>query len=212
MPRRSKVEIGPFLARHYDLAMDLLLLGRYRRFLRNALLTMQIEPGEEVLDLGSGTGRNASLMMDALGQNGRLIGVDISEEMLRQSRRRCRAYPHVAFLKARIEEPLGLHEEFDKACLFFVLHGFEDIDKKGILANAQEALKAGGTLWILDYAKFALDELWFPLRWAFTHVECELATEFLNLELEDMLQSVGFRDFVSHPFFWRYIRLLEAHK
>jgi len=135
MAPRSRVEISGWFARHYDLVMDLLFLflGGHRRFMRNVLAKMRIRPGDEILDLGSGTGRNACLMMDALGRTGRLVGVDIGEEMLGQSRRRCRPYRSTRFVKARIERPLGFRREFDKACLFFVLHGFEDADKEGIL-------------------------------------------------------------------------------
>jgi len=212
MAPRSRVEISGWLARHYDLMMDLLFLGGHRRFMRNVLAKMRIGSGDEILDLGSGTGRNACLMMDALGRTGRLVGVDISEEMLGQSQRRCRPYPQVEFVEARIERPLGFRREFDKACLFFVLHGFEDADKENIIANAHRALNPGGTLWILDYGQFQLDRLWFPLRWAFTHLECELALEFLELDLGGMLQSAGFGDLVSHPFFRSCLRLLEAHK
>lgn len=173
---------------------------------------MQIRPGDEIVDLGSGTGRNACLMMEMLGPSGRVVGIDISKEMLRQSRRRCRAYPQVDFMEARIERPLGFRQEFDKACLFFVVHGFEDAGKEGIIANAHKALKPGGTLWILDYEQFELAKLSFPLRWAFTHLECQLAVEFLEFDLEGMLQSAGFGDFVSYPFSRGYLRLLEAHK
>ena len=93
-----------------------------------------------------------------------------------------------------------------------MFHGFEDDDKERIIANAQEALKPGGTLWILDYAEFVLEDLWFPLRWAFIQFECELAVEFLKLDLETMLAAGGFGDFVSYGFFRRHIRLLGARK
>jgi len=180
--------------------------------MRRVLGKMGIKRGDKVLDLGSGTGRNACLMMQMLGPGGRAVGVDTSKEMLRQSRRRCRPYPQVEFVEARIERPLAFTHEFDKVCLFFVLHGFEDADKEGIIRNAHEALRLGGSLWILDYNQFELGNLPFPLRWAFTHLECELAVEFLEFDLEGMLQSGGFGDFVSHPFLRGYLRLLEAYK
>jgi len=212
MTRRSKVEVSDLCARYYDSGMDLLFLGSHRRFMRRVLRTMAIAAGDAVLDLGSGTGRNACLMMDVLGASGCLVGVDVSKEMLRQARRRCRRYPQVDFVEARIERPLAFRQEFDRACLFFVLHGFEDADKERIIANAHTALKPGGILSILDYDRFELDKLWLPLRLLFTHLECELAVEFLQFELEGMLRSAGFGELVSHPLLRGYLRLLEAHK
>ena len=207
MSRRSKVEINGFLARHYDLVMDLLFLGNYGRFVRNVIATMQIRQGESILDLGSGTGRNICMMVDAVGPTGRVVGVDIGQQMLEQARRRCRPHPQVAFLKARVEEPLPFRQEFDKVCLFFVVHGFEDDDKERIFANARKALKPGGTLWILDYAEFALEDLWFPVRWAFTRFECELALEFVQSDLKGMLARAGFAEFVSFHFLCGLLRL-----
>jgi len=212
MARRSKVELSGWVARHYDAQMDLLFLGNYRRFAADVIDRMEIRPEDEILDLASGTGRNVCLMVNALGPTGCIVGVDISQEMLRQARRRCRPHAQVTFLDARIEEPLPFHEAFDKVCLFFALHGFEDYDKERILANAKEALRPGGVLWILDYGEFDLEKLWFPLRWAFTHLECELAVEFLRLNLKGMLAGCGFRDFVSYGFFGKHVRLLGARK
>ncbi len=212
MAQRSKVELSGWSARHYDVLMDLLFLGNYGRFIANVIGSMEIRQGDEILDLGSGTGRNICLMANAAGPTGRVIGVDIGQEMLQQARRRCRPHPQVAFLKARIEGPLHFREKFDTVCLFFVIHGFEDDDKERIIENARKALKPGGTLWVLDYDQFELERLWLPLRWAFIHFECELAVEFLKLDLEAMLARAGFGDFVSYGFFRRYIRLLGARK
>jgi len=212
MARRSKVELSQWVARHYDVQMDLLFLGNYRRFIADVIDRMKIRREDEILDLGSGTGRNVCLMENALGPTGRVVGVDINQEMLRQAHRRCRLHAQVTFLDARIEEPLPFHGAFDKVCLFFVLHGFEDDDKERILANAKEALRPGGVLWVLDYDEFDLEKSWFPLRWVFTHVECELAVEFLILNLKEMLIGCGFRDFMSYGFFSKHVRLLGARK
>jgi len=119
MSQRSHVEVGGWGARHYDLMMDLLLVGRYQAFIEQAIERMDIRQGDAILDLGSGTGRNICVMLRALDAAGRVVGVDISQEMLRQARQRCRAYPQVSFLNRRIEEALPFHEEFDKAFIIF---------------------------------------------------------------------------------------------
>jgi ubiquinone/menaquinone biosynthesis C-methylase UbiE len=212
MSQRSHVEVGERAARRYDLTMDLLLVGRYQAFIEQAIARMDIRQGDAILDLGSGTGRNICVMLKVLGPTGRVVGVDISQEMLRQARQRCRAYSQVSFLNRRIEEALPFHEEFDKAFISFTLHGLEDEDKERVIANAYQALKPGGTFWILDYDEFDLGRQWFPLRWAFRRFECELASEFLSLDLKGMLAGYGFGNFVTHPFLRGYVRLLGAER
>jgi len=151
-------------------------------------------------------------MIQSLESAGRVVGVDISQEMLRQARQRCRAYPQVTFLNRRIEELLPFREEFDKAFIYFTLHGFEDEDKGRVIANAHRALKPGGIFWILDYNEFDLDRQWFPFRWAFRRFECELASELLCLDLKGMLARHGFGSFATYPFLRDYARLLGAEK
>jgi ubiquinone/menaquinone biosynthesis C-methylase UbiE len=212
MSQRSHIEVEGWGARHYDLMMDLLLVGRYQAFIERAIKRMDIHRGDAILDLGTGTGRNVRVMLEVLGPTGRVVGVDTSEEMLRQALHRCRAYPQVTFLNRRVEEPLSFHEEFDKTFISFTLHGFEDEDKERVIANAHRALKPGGVFWILDYNEFDLDRQWFPLRWAFRRFECELASEFLSLDLKDMLAHQGFGSFVTYLFLRDYVRLLGAEK
>lgn len=212
MPQRSHIEVGGWAAHHYDLTMDLLLLGRYQAFIEQAIEQMDIRQGDAIVDLGSGTGRNICVMVRALDSTGRVVGVDINQEMLRQAQQRCQAYPQVSFLNRRIEEPLPFQEEFDKAFISFTLHGFEDEDKERVIANVHQALKPGGIFWLLDYDEFDLDRQWFPFRWAFRHFECELASEFLSLDLKAMLAGHGFGNFVTYPFLRGYVRLLGAEK
>lgn len=200
------------LARHYDLLMDLLLLGRYQSFIEQAIGRMAIRADDAVLDLGSGSGRNACLMLKALGPAGRLVGVDIGDQMLRQARRRCRGFPQVRFVQRRIEMPLPFQECFDHVFISFTLHGFEDEDKQRVIANAWRALKMGGMFWILDYNSFDLERQLPPFRWAFRRLECPLASEFLRLDLEKMLDRQGFGRFVQKLFLKDYVRLLGAAK
>jgi len=209
---RSKVEIGEWGARYYDLFLDLLSLGCYSHFIRDVIEKMNIKPGQSILDLGSGTGRNDCLMAQKIGSQGKIVGLDISNEMLSQSLLRCREYPNMSFEKQRIELPLAYKEEFDRVFISFTLHGFEDNQKLGIIRNAYRALKPGGAFYILDYAQFDLGRMWFPLRWAFTRWECQLAVEFLKLNIKEMLRSQGFTDIKEEFFLKGHLRLLKAVK
>jgi len=209
---RSKVEIGPAGARYYDLFLNLLSLGMYSHFIKWVVGKMGINPGQSILDLGSGTGKNDCFMAEKVGSQGRIMGLDISNEMLARAWKRCRGYPNVVFEKQRIELSLPYEEEFDKVFISFVLHGFEDDQKVGIISNAYRALKVGGSFYILDYAQFDIDRMWFPLRWAFARWECQLAVEFLKLDIKGILCAQGFTEFKEEFFFRRHLRLLSAVK
>jgi ubiquinone/menaquinone biosynthesis C-methylase UbiE len=50
-----------------------------------------IAPGESVLEIGCGTGATTVPLAEAVGQHGRVVGVDISEPMLTGARRRTAA-------------------------------------------------------------------------------------------------------------------------
>src|ERR1700730_6130275 len=50
---------------------------------------LMLKPGARVLEVGCGTGRNLSLLQDAIGPGGQLYGVDLSEGMLTEARRLC---------------------------------------------------------------------------------------------------------------------------
>lgn len=210
--QRSKVEVGPTGVRHYDLFMNVISLGCYPHLIKRVVEKMDIQPGQSILDLGSGTGRNDCFIALKIGPEGRILGLDISKEMLSLSRKRCQSYPNVEFREQRIETPLTYQGEFDKVFTSFVLHGFEDAQKIGIISNAYRALKSGGVFYILDYNEFDLERLWFPLRQAFVHGECQLALEFLRLDLKGMVSSQGFTGFEEGLFLKGHLRLLKAAK
>jgi len=190
--------------------MDVTFLGYYPHLIKKVVEKMDIQPGQSILSLGSGTGRNECLMAEKVGPEGRILGLDISQEMLSLSRRRCQRYPNVSFTEKQIEAPLTYQEEFDKVFISFVLHGFEDHQKIQIISNAYQALKPDGTFYVFDYNEFDIRRLWAPLRWAFARWECQLAMEFLRLDLKGMLSSQGFTRLQEELFLKGHLRLLRA--
>jgi arsenite methyltransferase len=75
-----------------------------------------LRAGETVLDLGSGTGKICFIASQVVGPNGRIIGVDMTDEMLDVARRNAPTvaervgYGNVEFRKGRIQD-LGLDLE-----------------------------------------------------------------------------------------------------
>ena len=84
----SKVEIHNFAANYYDTILNIVSLGTYPFFIRNVIAHMKILPQDRILDLGAGSGRNALLMRPYLSEEGEIINLDISTEMITQFKKK----------------------------------------------------------------------------------------------------------------------------
>jgi len=207
----SKVEIEGFVATHYDALLDIMSFGKYSLIIKRAIEMMRIRPGDKILDLGAGTGRNACLIMKYLSQKGELIGIDISEEMISQFRKKCADFPNAEIINARADRSLPFRGKFDKVFISLVLHGFPQNVREAVIKNVSEVLRDGGNLFILDYNEFALDEMPFYLKIPFRIIECPYAFDFIGRDWKKILTDKGFSGFREHIFF-DYIRLLKATK
>ena len=207
----SKVEVTGFEARHYDVLMNVITAGTYPLFIRRVVRNMNISPDDDILILGSGTGRNACLMQRYLSANGSIIGLDIGDEMLSQAQKRCRSKQKVTFEKRRIDEPLPYSEAFDKVFMSFVMHGFVQEDRDTIIDNAFAALRPGGKFLILDYAECEPTESSWLVRKVF-QAECPLATDFVRRDFKEILNAHGFDRFDVRLYYFGHVRLLAAHK
>lgn len=109
-----------------------------------------IEPGDVVLDLGSGSGTDAFLAALAAGGEGRAIGVDMTEEQLAKARRLAAGagIGNAEFRRGMIEEPPVEAGSVD--CV--ISNGVVNLapDKPAVFAAAAAALRPGGRLAIAD--------------------------------------------------------------
>ncbi len=208
----SKVETNGFMAAHYDVLLDLATFGRYPSFIEKSIRLMGIEPADRILDLGTGTGRNACLMAKYLSEKGRLIGIDISQEMISQFKRKCASFANTKIIHARIDKSLPFKEEFDKVFISFVLHGFPQKVREVIIKSALDVLKTNGSLFILDYNEFSYKEMPFYLKVPFKLIECPYAFDFIERDWKQILMNHNFADFEEFFFFKDYVRLLKAKK
>jgi SAM-dependent methyltransferase len=113
-----------------------------RRAIRAALA---LQPGERVLDIGSGPGLLAGEMAEQVGAEGRVHGIDPSDSMLAIARRS--GTPVDYGRGDALALPFG-DEQFDVVVATQVYEYVEDID--GALAEARRVLRPGGRLLVLD--------------------------------------------------------------
>ncbi len=109
-----------------------------------------IEPGETVLDLGSGSGMDSFLAALAVGSDGHIVGVDITDEQLAKARRLAAeaGTENVEFREGYIENPRVDAEAFD--CV--ISNGVINLspDKPAVFAAVARALRPGGRLALAD--------------------------------------------------------------
>jgi ubiquinone/menaquinone biosynthesis C-methylase UbiE len=83
-----------FIAQRYDRIAGLIGLFDWLFFFpphlrRHAASRLALEPGDRVLEIGCGTGRNFPFLREAVGTTGKVYGVDLSAGMLRRARELC---------------------------------------------------------------------------------------------------------------------------
>ena len=109
-----------------------------------------IEPGEVVLDLGSGSGTDSFLAALAAGSSGRVIGIDMTERQLDKARGLAveTGFGNVDFRLGYVERPPVEPEGFD--CV--ISNGVINLspDKPAVFAAAARALHPGGRLALAD--------------------------------------------------------------
>lgn len=208
----SGVELSPFISKNYDKVMNIGSMGLYKRFIKGAIADMNIQPSDSIIDMGCGTGRNASLMTSYLNEKGEIIGLDISPEMEQQFNSKFKLDARVSFKNKRIDQALELNQMFDKIFISFVIHGFPNEVRSAVIENAINHLKPGGAFYILDFAEFDMAKMPFHHRAIFKAVECKYAFDYIKRDWKDILQSSGFVAFEEHFYMNKYVRLLKAIK
>jgi len=208
----SGVELTPFTARRYDRLLDVASLGIYKDFIRKVIYEMKIQPHDQILDLGCGTGRNANLMIKYLNDKGGITGMDISEHMERQFRTRFKSDGRVQYIRQRIDLPFQLEKNYDKVFISFVIHGFPHEIRGTVIQNAYNHLKHGGLFHILDYAEFDIHQMPLFYRFVFEKIECPYAFDFIKRNWKEILNHYGFDSFTEQLYLRKYIRLLSAQR
>ncbi len=172
----------------------------------NPTALLQLEPGQTVLDLGSGGGIDVLLSATRVGPTGKVYGLDMTDEMLalaRENQRKAGA-TNVEFLKGTIEAiplPDNSVDVIISNCVINL-----STDKDIVLREAFRVLKPGGRFAVSDVVVHGevpgevrrSMELW---------VGC-IAGALQDAEFASKLAAAGFMDVEIEP--WREYSIEDA--
>ena len=172
----------------------------------NPTALLSLEPGQTVLDLGSGGGIDVLLSAKRVGPAGKVYGLDMTDEMLalaRENQRKAGA-TNVEFLKGSIEAiplPDNSVDVIISNCVINL-----SSDKDAVLREAFRVLKPGGRFAVSDVVvrgEVPTDvrrsmELW---------VGC-IAGALEDREYETKLRAAGFEHVEVEP--WRVYQIDDA--
>jgi SAM-dependent methyltransferase len=156
-----------------------------------------LKPGETVLDLGSGAGFDCFLAVHQVGLTGRVIGVDMTPEMVRRARDNAAkaGLANVEFRLGEIEHLPVVDGSVDVAISNCVIN--LSPEKPQVFREAYRVLRPGGRLAVSDIV--ATSELPAAVRNDLAlFTGCMAGAEDINT-LERMLREAGFTDVRIRP-------------
>jgi ubiquinone/menaquinone biosynthesis C-methylase UbiE len=138
-------------AKHYDVTSRLYPAPGYpqRTQRLRTVRSLGLRPGATVVDVACGTGLNFALLEEAIGPEGRIVGVDLTDAMLARAEERIEAngWSNVSLVQAdaaAFEFPAGV----DAILSTYALSQVPDC--AGVIAHGAAALAAGGRMAVLD--------------------------------------------------------------
>jgi ubiquinone/menaquinone biosynthesis C-methylase UbiE len=166
------------------------LLGLGTGFRRATLQQAGLKQGEQVLDVGCGTGVLTRQAADAVGPAGAVLGIDAAPAMIAKAQREAkRCGSGASFRVAAIENLPIVSERFDVVLSSIMLHHLPPETKHKGLHEVYRVMKDGGRLVVIDVDRPV--GLWWLVVWPMLFMPSVLPN--LRGEIPKYLERAGFK-------------------
>jgi demethylmenaquinone methyltransferase/2-methoxy-6-polyprenyl-1,4-benzoquinol methylase len=131
-------------APYYDIVNRIFSLGSGGWYRRRCLLRAGLRSGQTVLDVAMGTGLIAQAALPIVGAKGEVIGLDLSEAMLKEARRKL----DIPLIQGTAEALPLADESVDFVVMGYAIRHIADLD--ACFNEFRRVLRRGGTLLLLE--------------------------------------------------------------
>jgi ubiquinone/menaquinone biosynthesis C-methylase UbiE len=136
--------------RSYDLLSTLFFLGRRRRVFSRLAALSGARSGDEVLDVGCGTGYFTRVMADAVAPRGTALGIDPSREVIARARRSTHL-PNCSFSEGVAEALDTQDQSYDVVVSSLMIHHLPETLRPQALREMYRVLRPGGRVLVADF-------------------------------------------------------------
>jgi len=153
-------------------------LGFWDRCGRRTVGLLGLEPGMRVLDVCCGTGASALPAAKTVGNGGRVIGVDLSENLLELAQQKAKAMQlgNIEFLKADMTELSFEQEGFDAVIIVFGIFFVPDMVEQ--IRKLWRLVKPGGKLAVTTWGPRFFEPAYTEWKASLAMVAPEWVTDF----------------------------------
>ncbi len=148
-------------AKIYDWLTPAYLLGNEKRLRTKTIEALNLQPGQTVLDVACGTGRNFPLILEKIGPRGRLVGVDYTAAMLTQANEQVKrkGWKNVELIQSDAAR-IDFKQKFDVALSTLAMGVIPD--QRGALDRMVAHVKPDGRIAIGDAKR---SSRWYGRPW-----------------------------------------------
>jgi demethylmenaquinone methyltransferase/2-methoxy-6-polyprenyl-1,4-benzoquinol methylase/phosphoethanolamine N-methyltransferase len=175
-------------ARLYDWLAQIYSLGREGRLRGRTLDVAGLAPGENVLDVGCGTGTLALAARRRLGAAGAVHGVDASPEMIARARNKsARLGLAVVFQVAAAQSLPFADATFDAVFCTLAMHHLPEDVRAGALTEMRRVLKPRGRVLVVEFRRAGIRAIFNPVTLLHTFRSPRIFDD-----LEALMKRAGF--------------------